>query len=661
MKKFALLILGWLVFSSQSPGQSNIDSLKTVISRAQDDSTKVDQLLQLSKGLLDVSPLDAILYANQAHDLAEKLNYRKGAGYALKNKGLGYQRQGKYLEALENWQESLKVFESINFQQGQANILQNLGTIYFDQADDEKALEYFLKALKVAEQIADTLRIAENLANIGAIYGKKKATYDNAIEYDLKALAFNERLGNADAVGTISVNVGEIYFDKGDDTTALKFYQKSLKAYEGSANTPYALNHIGLVYKKRKDYDRAIQIHDQAYKMAEKLDAKLDLAQSLLYLGDVYREKKEFNRAIETYEHALTAAKQINANVELKDIYRGLSQVYYGVSDYGNAFRYQTMMIDIKDTLYNIETDRKLGTLVFNFEIQKKEGEINLLTKDKTVKDLQIKRQKFAKNSFMVGLLLVFLIALLIFRNYRIKVKTHRIVDQQKNQIEQLLLNILPQDVAHELQVKGHSTPRHYENVSVMFTDFKGFTIIADNMSPQELVRELNACFMAFDAIMEKYNLEKIKTIGDSYMCAGNIPRQDPEHQYNMVRASLEIQQYIKENNQRRAELGLASWDVRVGIHIGPLVAGVVGKKKYAYDIWGSTVNIASRMESNGMPGKVNISAAVYDMIKDRYACSYRGKIEAKNIGEIDMYFVDHELEAVEDFHSTLLLEQNSN
>ncbi len=213
----------------------------------------------------------------------------------------------------------------------------------------------------------------------------------------------------------------------------------------------------------------------------------------------------------------------------------------------------------------------------------------------------------------------------------------------RKGEIEGLLLNILPAEVAKELQVNGHATPRNYESVSVMFTDFKGFTSIAEKMSPQELVEELNTCFITFDNIIGKYNLEKIKTIGDSYMCAGGIPTPDKDHVINMIKASLEIKDYINQNNIKRGHAGLDPWYLRIGIHVGPLVAGVVGKKKYAYDIWGGTVNIASRMESNGEPGKVNISSATYDLIKDKYDCIYRGKISAKNIGEIDMYFVEGE------------------
>ena len=332
---------------------------------------------------------------------------------------------------------------------------------------------------------------------------------------------------------------------------------------------------------------------------------------------------------------------EIRANNELKDLYQQMAMAYERSSDYKNAFKYQFLFSDIKDTLYNIEADKKLGSLQFDFDLQKKQGEINLLTKDKALNESQLKRQKLAKNAFAGGLLLVFMIAILIFRNYRAKVKTNKILDLQKAQIEELLLNILPEEVAKELQVKGQATPRNYDCVSVMFTDFKNFTTHADKLSPEELVEELNACFIAFDEIIGKYNLEKIKTIGDSYMCAGGIPTPDEQQAFNMVNASLEIQEYIIRNNKRRTDSGLEPWDLRIGIHVGPLVAGVVGKKKYAYDIWGSTVNIASRMESNGEPGRVNISASTYELIKDRFTCSYRGKIYAKNVGEIDMYFVD--------------------
>jgi adenylate cyclase len=267
-----------------------------------------------------------------------------------------------------------------------------------------------------------------------------------------------------------------------------------------------------------------------------------------------------------------------------------------------------------------------------------------LLKKDQVLQELALNRQKFFKKALIVGLSLVLIIVLILYRNYLSKIKVNKILDSQKEKIETLLLNILPLEVAQELQKNGNATPRYYDCASVLFTDFKGFTQLAEDLSPQEVVTELNDCFIAFDDIIEKHNLEKIKTIGDSYMCAGGIPTKDDSHVINIVKASIEIQQYITSRNKKRSEINREPWIVRIGINTGPLVAGVVGRKKYAYDVWGSTVNIASRMESNGEPGRVNISAATYQLIKHKYSCTHRGKIFAKNIGEIDMYFVDDEV-----------------
>ena len=254
--------------------------------------------------------------------------------------------------------------------------------------------------------------------------------------------------------------------------------------------------------------------------------------------------------------------------------------------------------------------------------------------------DLELNRQKFAKNALIAGLGLVSLIIFILYRDYLNKTKTNKLLDSQKAQIQSLLSNILPDEVAQELQRDGAATPRYYESASVLFTDFKSFTALADRMSPQEVVAELNDCFIEFDAITEKYNIEKIKTIGDAYMCAAGIPVPDPNHYHNIIKAGKEIQAYILRRNKERMAEGLPPWEIRIGIHVGPLVAGVVGKKKYAYDIWGSTVNIACRMESNGEPGQINISSATYELIKDEYECTHRGKIYAKNVGDIDMYFL---------------------
>jgi ligand-binding sensor domain-containing protein/class 3 adenylate cyclase len=213
-------------------------------------------------------------------------------------------------------------------------------------------------------------------------------------------------------------------------------------------------------------------------------------------------------------------------------------------------------------------------------------------------------------------------------------------IAKQKDQIEDLLLNILPGEVADELKEKGKASPRKHDNVTVLFTDMKGFTRIAEKMTPEELVNDLDDCFIRFDAIVDKYGIEKIKTIGDSYMCAGGVPTNDPWHAQKAVLAALEIRELMDLMAVEQRNAVREPWVVRIGVHTGPVVAGVVGKRKFAYDIWGDAVNTASRMESSGEPGEVNVSGATYALVKDHFDCEYRGKVQAKNKGEIDMYFV---------------------
>jgi class 3 adenylate cyclase/HD superfamily phosphodiesterase len=176
---------------------------------------------------------------------------------------------------------------------------------------------------------------------------------------------------------------------------------------------------------------------------------------------------------------------------------------------------------------------------------------------------------------------------------------------------------------------------------SIMFTDFKGFTQIAESLRPKDLIAELDRCFVKFDEVIEKYGLEKIKTIGDSYMCAGGLPIRNKSNPVDIVLAGLEIQRFIEELRKEKLSKGEQFWELRIGINTGEVIAGVVGIKRFAYDIWGDSVNVASRMEMHGEVGKVNISGKTYGHVKDYFDCTYRGKVLAKNKGEIDMYYVD--------------------
>ncbi|NVJ85680.1 MAG: AAA family ATPase [Algoriphagus sp.] len=232
--------------------------------------------------------------------------------------------------------------------------------------------------------------------------------------------------------------------------------------------------------------------------------------------------------------------------------------------------------------------------------------------------------------------------ALLYENMERLVTERTRELEEEKRKSDALLLNILPKEIASELIQTGKASARLYEKVSVMFVDIKDFTRIAQRMNPDELVQNLQVFFTKFDEIMDKYGIEKIKTIGDAYMAAGGIPSPTDDHAFQITKAAQEILSFSDEFNEKSALENKPIFNVRIGIHIGPVVAGVVGHRKFAYDIWGDTVNIASRMESNSETGKINVSEDFFKEIKDEYSCEFRGEIDVKNKGMMNMYFIQH-------------------
>ena len=634
---FCIILSSWNVYGQTS----EIDSLKGVLRTSQSDSLTVNTLIDIGMAYLNVDISESRRYGNLGRELARQKNYTKGLGFAHKLLGLGYAYQGKYLEADVQFKASLAAFDSINHKDGISNILNNLGSLSFSMGDDAKSLEYHLKSLKVAEEINNKYRIATNLNNIGTVYSNKVASQDKAIDYFLKALAVFEEINYTDGIGTAAVNIGEIYFKKGLYDSALIFLQRSIQMYEGTADAAYALSYVGEIYAERNDFENAFKYHEQAVEVTERLGAQQYLAQSLLSLGKTLKKKGDLLKSVETLKKAEKISKEIKARQEIKNSYESLAESYALLGNYKNAYAYESQLTKIKDTLYNNNEDKKIQQLQFNFNIEKKEAEIDLLTKDQALKAATIQRQKILNYAAAITGILLLLVIGGFYNRYKYIRKTNRIIKSERDRSKELLLNILPEETARELETSGFAKTRYYESVTVLFTDFKGFSSIAGKLSPQALVAELNDYFGTFDEIVGRFGLEKIKTIGDAYMCAGGIPLANETHPLNAVNAALAMQEYMIKQNKDRQSRGEECWDLRIGIHTGPIVAGVVGKKKYAYDIWGDTVNIASRMESNGEPGKVNISSSTYNLIKETYNCLHRGKISAKNIGEVDMYFVE--------------------
>ena len=211
----------------------------------------------------------------------------------------------------------------------------------------------------------------------------------------------------------------------------------------------------------------------------------------------------------------------------------------------------------------------------------------------------------------------------------------------EKEKTEALLANVLPKNTASEIMEKGKATKIKYNFVTVLFSDIQGFTKIAEETNPEILIDELDKFFFYFDSVVEKFGIEKIKTIGDAYMCAGGIPEKNRTNPVEVILAALEMKGYMTRLKETSELEGMKYWDIRIGIHTGTVVAGVVGQKKLSYDIWGDTVNIASRMESSGEAGKINISGTTFEFVKEFFTCEYRGKMPVKYKGELEMYFVN--------------------
>ncbi len=422
---FSLLMLFICINSLAQDAET--DSLRALLRAGQEDTIKVNTLLALSSNLSWSSPLEAIQLGNDAKSLAEKLNFPRGVAYSLKYIGMGYYNLGRYPETINYWKESLETFESLNDSVGEANMLNNIGAVYNNVGDDARALELYLKSLEISEEINDSLRLMTAMINIGLIYSKKPSTHDKARQYSLEALELSEKLGNLDAIGTASVNLGELYFEQGDYPMALAFYEHSLEAFEKSktGNVPYTLSNIGKVYAKEGNYDEAIKYQQQAFNMAVKLDAKLDMAQTLLGLADTYKQMRDINSALNSYKSARQIAKYIRAIYELRDAYKGLALSYAEISDYKNAFKYQSLVTTMMDTIFSEDTQRQINLLQIQYETEVMERENVILKRDVELKESRNQQQRLIIYLFILGFVFIAIFIVLFVRAYNQKRKTN--------------------------------------------------------------------------------------------------------------------------------------------------------------------------------------------------------------------------------------------
>jgi len=631
MKKNILLIsfLFSLLYSSIAQN-STIDSLRAVLKTAGEDTNKVNTLNLLSYELLYSNADTTIYLATQAKDLSEKLNYSKGTAGAYLRLGQAYNNLGSYDQSQLYLTKGLAV--STN-KSTTAKIYVNIGINHYEMSNYPEALKNYFTGLKAFEEAGDTRAVGSVYNNIALIY-TELGNYDEALKNHTAAKKIREANGDKRGIAGSCLNMGIVYFEQGNYARALENYFEAQQRYEelGDKNeVALTYNHIGIVYKNQQKYADALKNYFTALKIQEETGDKEGIAVSYYNIGTAQLEDGKAQQALEWLMKALQLAKEIGIKTTIQDAYRSLAHADSALGNFRNAYENHKLYITYRDSIANKENTEKIVQQKMQYEFDKKETQSKA---EQAVTKKELQRQKLVRNGFIGGFGLVLLFALL-FLSQRNKIK------KEKMRSDELLLNILPDEVANEIKLNGYSKPKTFSMVTVMFTDFKDFTRVSQNISAELLVAELDYCFSAFDKLLQKYKIEKIKTVGDAYLCASGLPVSSFTHATDMVNAAIEIRNFMSERKKEKESKGEIPFEIRIGLHTGPVVAGIVGVKKYAYDIWGDTVNLAARMEQNSEAGKINISGSTYELVNDKFKCVHRGKVHAKNKGEIDMYFVE--------------------
>lgn len=621
----------------------NVDSLKNIWHDGTvEDTIRLEAIHKIAwNGHLFRNPDSAFYYAELQFNYAKEKGLQDFMLKALNTQGVSFGIRSDYDNALKYFGQSLQMSEELGKKRGVADALSNMGRVYSFQGRISEALRDLLRSLPIYEELQDSTRLANTMQTIGSLY-KSQEDLELALSYFEKSKEIRELIGEKRGLALSYGSLGNVYLDQKEYEKALHNYLKCLELLEETNQINdglgTALNNIGLVYKNKNEYDKALDFYERGLKVYTDINDKQGEARALGNIGKIYNRKGENSKAISTCKKGLAIAESINAIEVEKENCTCLYETYKKMGDYNLALNYYERKAIINDSLFNKANTKKLTQLEMQYEFDKKEA-ITLAEQEKkdAVAAQEIKRHKLMQNGFMGGFSVVLIFAgiFLVQRNR---------IGKEKERSENLLLNILPAEIAQELKEKGNSNAQHIDNATVLFTDFKGFTAISEKVTPQQLVKDLHECFSAFDLICEKYGIEKIKTIGDAYMAAGGLPSPNNTHPDDVLLAAFEMADFVEKGKQRKIEQGLHYFEIRIGIHTGPVVAGIVGVKKFQYDIWGDTVNTASRMESNGEVGKVNISQTTYDVVKDRFDCSYRGEVTAKGKGKLKMYFAERKI-----------------
>ncbi|MHA7128787.1 adenylate/guanylate cyclase domain-containing protein [Algoriphagus namhaensis] len=513
-----------------------------------------------------------------------------------------------------------------------------VGYAYKFKGNLSEALKYFFQALKYAEQTNSASAKGKSFLTIADTYSASENSQNATIYYG-KSIEILEQESDSVTLGSAIFNAGDEYFKMGKLDSSLLFTERAQKIFERvdfELGEAYCLGNLGMIFAEYGNNVIAENRINEAVEILEKYQEYYPISVYLNYMSTIYLDQGDRESALTYAQRSLDLASKYGLKDQMSEANLLLSNVYESLNNSTKALEFYKKHIQYRDSVNNIQAVQEMANLRTDYEVSQKQAEVDLLESEAIIATLRARRQTLLLYGALGMLFLVGLLAFGTFRRFKFEKETKKIIEEEKNRSDELLLNILPGEIAEELKIHGKVKAHRFNSATVLFTDFKSFSTMAEQISPERLVESIDFYFKEFDAITQKYQLEKIKTIGDSYMCAGGIPSSTPDHAVRIVRAAREMMEFTTSSKPP----GILQFEMRIGIHTGPVVAGIVGVKKWQYDIWGDTVNIASRMESNSEEGKINLSGTTYEIIKDDFECEYRGSIDIKNRGIWEMYYL---------------------
>jgi class 3 adenylate cyclase len=513
--------------------------------------------------------------------------------------------------------------------------------------DLEKAISNHLSALAIYEEHEVLTGIASVYNSLSLIY-YDQYDYEEAFSYARKSLALEQGVGDLDRVHTSYNNLAIIFEHTGPIDSAIFYHKKALDiAYQ--TKSPYSiglsLSNLGNNYANKGDLDLAEETLLEALEIRDSLGLTRGLAYTHNRLAALYLKRNQLAKSKYHGEKSLENAQQASEVKVIRMAYERLMEVAEKSGNTEEELTYFKKAVELRDSIRNDSNTKEITQLMLNYDFEKKQlldsiQNAQLMREQSLLFEEKLKVERNRQLIFLISGLFLLILVILWWRRYVFIKKSNEVIEAEKDRSDKLLLNILPAEVAEELKEKGFSEARDFEEVTVIFTDFADFTQKAQHLSAKELVNELNTCFKKFDEIIASHGLEKIKTIGDAYMAAGGLNKKSEVQA--VVRAALEMRDFIVQRNNNPSTPSNAKFDMRVGINTGPVVAGIVGIKKFQFDIWGDTVNTAQRMEGACELNKINISENTYAEIQNEEGLEfeYRGELEVKGKGKLKMWFV---------------------